>query len=258
MNDPPRLRDRAHNPLISEMLSAAGHEQPRRRAMRSTLLAAATAAGVVGGQATAGAAIAGTTAASLTKLAVKWTLLSAVVVGGGVAGVERSGVLDAGGAAATAASVSIDRRVRERPARSPARIEPPARVEDAEVLPEAAATEPVPQPSLPAPASTSPAEKARRTTQVQGEQLEHEVALLDRARRALNQGLYADVDRITERYLAEYPRGKLEQEARYLKMQAARLQGDRERATAEANVLLQLNPTGPHAKAARQVRAGRE
>src|SRR5262245_31952346 len=93
MTDFPRLRDQSQNPLISEMLSAAGREEPRPRAMRNTLVAAATVASVVGGQATAGAAVGGAAAASLTKLAVKWTLLSVVVVGGGVAGVESSGIL---------------------------------------------------------------------------------------------------------------------------------------------------------------------
>lgn len=262
MNDPPRLRDQSHNPLISEMLSAAGRQEPRRRAVHSTLLAAATAASVVGGQATAGAAIAGTTAVSLTKLAVKWTLLSAVVVGGGVAGVESSGVLSERRVATVAVSAGVDRgasagvdrganaNVDRGASRSAARVEPPVRVENGAAFPAVVASETTPSPS---PVSASLPEKVRQPVQVQHERLEHELDLLDRARRALNQGRYAEVDRIAERYLADYPRGTLEQEARYLRMQAARQRGDRARAEAEANALLELNPNGPHAKAAREV-----
>lgn len=254
MNDPPRLRDQSHNPLIHEMLSAAGRQEPPRRAMQSTLLAAATAASVMGGQATAGAAVVGTTAASLTKLAAKWTLLSAVVVGGGVAGVETSGVLE-------------DRRV--------ATV---ARASASAAAPQSAVPPPglgVPSPGLPAPvpageenvasfpevapppraAAAARPLKAQAPVEQRSAQLEGEVALLDQARRALNQGRYGDVRRLCERYLTEYPSGKLEQEARYLKMQAARRQGDVARAQSEARALLELNPQGPHAKAAREVYA---
>lgn len=257
MNDPPRLRDHSHNPLISEMLSAAGRQEPRRRAVHSTLLAAATAASVVGGQATAGAAIAGTTAASLAKLAVKWTLLSAVVVGGGVVGVESSGVLRERGVATVAAGASVDRdaSLPARPTRVAARTEPPAPAQSVAAFPDAVPPETMPSP---APVSARVPEAARQRTPAQGERLEQEVALLDRARWALNQGRFAEVDGITKRYLADYPRGRLEQEARYLKMEAARQRGDRARAEAEANALLELNPNGPHAKAAREIQIASE
>ncbi len=269
MNDPPRLRDRSHNPLISEMLSAAGRELPRRRALNSTLLAAATAASVVGGQATAGAAIAGTTAASLAKLAVKWTLLSAVVVGGGVAGVESSGVLRERGVATVAAGATINHGVSVpgKHARSAARSEPPAGTEHVVAFPDALPPETAPSPPpvsapgpSPPPVSAPGPARTRQSTSwpVQGERIEQELALLDHARRALNQGRYADVDGITARYLADYPRGRLEQEARYLNMQAARHRGDSARAEAEAKALLELNPNGPHAKAAREVQAAVE
>jgi hypothetical protein len=88
---------------------------------------------------------------------------------------------------------------------------------------------------------------------VRSERLEREVALLDEARNALSQERYADVRRISDRYLADYPGGTLEQEARYMKMQAARHLGDRTRARSEARALLELNPNGPHAKAAREL-----
>lgn len=254
MNDPPRLRDQSQNPLISQMLSAAGRQEPQRRAVHNTLLAAAAVASVVGGQATAGAAIAGASAASLTKLAVKWTLLSAVVVGGGVAGVEQSGVLSDRGVA----TVAVSNASGSGPSRSLRGARPaaraPAREESVAAFPETVAPEPTP----PLPASAPLSQKARQPTRVRSEQLEREVALLDLARSALNQGRYGDVRRISESYLAEYPNGRLEQEARYLRMQAARSQGDGERAEAEARALLELNPNGPHAKAAREVQAADE
>lgn len=252
MNDPPRLRDQSHNPLIHEMLSAAGRQEPPRRAMQSTLLAAATAAGVMGGQATAGAAIAGTTAASLTKLAAKWTLLSAVVVGGGVAGVETSGVLEdrnvANVAGASASAAAPQSAVSPRRLGAPGPVLPapvPASEESVAAFPEVA------PPSQAVVAARPP--KAQPPVELRREQLEGEVALLDQARRALNQGRYGDVRRLSERYLTEYPGGRLEQEARYLRMQAARQQGDVARAQSEARALLALNPQGPHAKAAREV-----
>ena len=264
MNDPPRLRDQSNNPLISEMLSAAGRQEPPRRAMRSTLLAAATAASVVGGQATAGAAVASTTALSLTKLAVKWTLLSVVVVGGGVAGVESSGLLDDRGVAGVTAGragaergagaernaagakrgVSPSVGAQQQPAQAPARAESGA------AFPDAVAPEPA---RWPPSASVPLRPKALPPTQVRSERLEREVALLDEARNALSQERYADVRRISDRYLAAYPGGTLEQEARYMKMQAARHLGDRARAQSEARALLELNPNGPHAKAAREL-----
>ena len=75
----------------------------------------------------------------------------------------------------------------------------------------------------------------------------------NQARSALGQKRYADVRRISDQYLAEYPGGTLEQEARYMKMQAARHLGDFARARSEARALLELNPNGPHAKAAREL-----
>jgi hypothetical protein len=45
----------------------------------------------------------------------------------------------------------------------------------------------------------------------------------------------------------------MEQEARYLIMQAAKELGDAQRAEQEALRLIELNPAGPHAKAAAEL-----
>lgn len=254
MNDPPRLRDQSNNPLISEMLSAAERQEPGRRAVHSTLLAAAAAASVVGGQATAGAAVVGTTGLALTKLAVKWTLLSALAVGGGVAGIESSGVLRDEGVTGRSGAAHGDSRTRQ-PA--PARARAPSKVDNVAAFPEVVAPEPAP-PALALPVTAQMGQKPLQPIPIRPEQLEREVALLDEARSALGQERYADVRRISERYLRDYPSGRLEQEARYLRMQAAHSEGDRARAEAEARALLELNPNGPHAKAAREVYAENE
>jgi tetratricopeptide (TPR) repeat protein len=85
------------------------------------------------------------------------------------------------------------------------------------------------------------------------EQLALEVALLDDGRLALARGEFARTANLAERYLATYPSGRLEQEARYLRMQAERALGNQRDAERDARRLLELNPNGPHARAARKV-----
>ena len=244
MNDPPRLLDQTNDPLTLQMLSAARQQQPRRRSLNSTLLAVGAAASVVGGHATAGAAASSVAAASLVKLAATWTLLGVVVVGGGVAGAEASGLLapPAPGPRAPVNATGEGPKARPQP-----RLAPP------ELL-SVPHSEPVLEQN-PTHVSSPASSAASRRALAPGHQehLDQEVALLDRAWGALGRGQFDETRGISERYLVAYPHGRLEQEARYLKMQAARRLGHGAEAQAEAARLLELNPSGPHAKAAHEV-----
>jgi hypothetical protein len=85
------------------------------------------------------------------------------------------------------------------------------------------------------------------------EQLEQEVALLDRAAQALNVHEFEQALALTDQYLTQFVSGRLEPEARYLKMQAQRGMGDRSGASDEARRLLQVSPDSPHARTAREL-----
>ena len=108
-------------------------------------------------------------------------------------------------------------------------------------------------------APEAPAAEARRAAaphaakKPAAEYLDREVALLDEARRALARSDFATVLTLSSRYLAAYPSGRLEPEARYLKMRALRELGELSNAKNEARLLLELNPEGPHAAAARDI-----
>ena len=79
------------------------------------------------------------------------------------------------------------------------------------------------------------------------------MALLDRASQALNNHEFERALALADQYLTRFASGRLEPEARYLKMQAQRGMGDRSGAADEARRLLQVSPEGPHARAAREI-----
>lgn len=252
MSDPPRLLDATDNALIAEMLSAAREQAPRASSVKSTLLAVGSVVSVMGAQASASAAAGasgGLALVSLGKLAVKWTVLGVVVVGGGVASVEVAPML-------------LEQRVR--------------RAEQAQQGMAAGAEQAVRQATkhddLPQPEHTEAVVLERKTASridlsttrlasdanTPQEHLKREVALLDEARRALSDGRFQTALMLSTRYLQAYPSGRLEQEARYLKMRAQRELGDAEAARREAERLLELNPLGPHAEAARDVAGAKD
>jgi hypothetical protein len=236
MADPPRLQDDTDDLLIVEMLAAARSETPHTRTFNKTFLAVGSAAGLMGGQATAGAA-SSFASASLVKLAAKWMLLSTVVVGGGVTATEVLPRL--------VATPSVETRP------------PPAEHERASA-PVAERTRAVTRGTNPDPVATEPTtDSAALVGQPKHaspeERLAIEVALLDRARLALARGDFDRVASLSAQYLVSYPHGRLEQEARYLEMEAERARGHRREAEREAERLLDLNPSGPHARAAREV-----
>jgi TolA-binding protein len=94
---------------------------------------------------------------------------------------------------------------------------------------------------------------ANRSQASEQEQLAREVAILDAARLALGRSDYDAAARLSASYLTQYPSGRLEPEARYMKMQAEVHGGRLDRARHEARRLLELDPEGPHAEAARGV-----
>ncbi len=238
MSDPPRLEDETLDPLIAEMLTAARGEAPRVRSVDKAILAVTGAAGVLVGQTSAGAAGSVATA-SLVKLAAQWTLLGTVVVGGGVTAVEVAPrVLSRG----TVDTVSA----------------PAPRVQTAgsrEAEPQGAAAthaERVAPPEGPTAKNGTQAKSPTASSPSHEERLAQEVMLLDQGRLALARGNFARALEVTEQYLSAYPGGRLEQEARYLRMQAERALGNEREAEREARRLLELNPNGPHARAARK------
>jgi TolA-binding protein len=174
------------------------------------------------------------------QLAAKWTLLSTVVVGGGVTAIEVA-----------------PRVLSEDAVESVA--EPTRATRDANALRERSAShsatnaEQAPSEQHAIEQSDTQAVMAPTNNPSPQEQLALEVALLDDGRLALARGEFARTANLAERYLATYPSGRLEQEARYLRMQAERALGNQRDAERDARRLLELNPNGPHARAARKV-----
>jgi hypothetical protein len=220
-------------------LSGARHEAPRPKVLSRTLLAVTSAAGLLSGHTTAGAA-GGTAAVSLVKLAATWTVVSAVVVGGGVAAVEVVPPLVTQPAAVErpaghgARQPALEARA---PVANPQRHEPVFDLRDEVVS---------------APAGSVGGAGVRGPS-ARPERLAAEVALLDRARQALVSGNTELTRRLAGEYLARYPGGRLEQEARLLKMNAASEAGESVAARREAEQLLERHPDSPHARAAREV-----
>ena len=272
MSGPRRLLDETDDEFVVGLLRAAQKQAPRRSSVNKTLLALGTSASVLGGHA-AGAAAAGAAggtgssalAAPLVKLAVKWTLLGGVAMGTAVTVVDLKPGADTH-ASETTLAPSTSVRVHETPKRRspPARPVPSAQPESVAAVDTAVPVEqravPVEQPAVigrseiaasPRHPSVASPRHPRVAPQAR-EQLAQEVALLDRAARALNDHEFEQALALTDQYLTRFVSGRLEPEARYLKMQAQRGMGDRSGASDEASRLLRVSPDGPHARAARE------
>lgn len=293
MSEPPRLLDNTNDEFVAGLLRAAQKQAPRRSSVNKTLLAIGTSASVLGGHATAGAAATGAKvlAAPLLKLAAKWTLLGSLAVGTAVTVVELGPSADThasgttlashtGGAAqrlpSLARGIPQGRSLPPRPVPSAEGAVVEATAVDDSAAPTIAASEDLPRATPVAqgtllqgavPVRQRPAEQRaaavqqrevpeRRPVAAQApprEQLEQEVALLDRASHALNNHEFEQAAALADQYLTQFVSGRLEPEARYLKMQAQRGMGDRSGASDEARRLLQVSPNGPHARAAREM-----
>lgn len=295
MSEPPRLLDNTNDEFVAGLLRAAQKQAPRRSSVNKTLLAIGTSASVLGGHATAGAAATGASAlaAPLLKLAAKWTLLSSLAVGTAVTVVELGPSADTHTSGTTPTShtsgapqrlpslargIPQVRSLPPRPIPSAEGAVVEATAVDNSAAPTIAASEdfsratPVAQGTLlqgAVPVRQRPAEHRaaavqqrevpeRRPVAAQApprEQLEQEVALLDRASHALNNHEFEQAAALADQYLTQFVSGRLEPEARYLKMQAQRGMGDRAGASDEAGRLLQVSPNGPHARAAREMQS---
>jgi len=83
--------------------------------------------------------------------------------------------------------------------------------------------------------------------------LVEEVAVIDEARQALANARGADALRVLDRYQRDYPRGRLGQEAGYLRMQALVLTGNRAAAQQLAEQFLRASPNSPLAPRIREL-----
>lgn len=255
MTHVPRRLDTGDDQLIASMFSAARQQRPSARSRHKTLLAIGAGAGMLGGHATANAASA--LVAPLLKLAVKWTLLGGLVVGVGATAVELQATRFEPVASIAPSAVAVSGVPRgAEPALAPVRTESPA-----------AESAPAPAPLLhtrrsletdrPAVAARARAlASTRPPPQATVEQLEREVALLDRAREALARRDFGGAAKLADQYLTAFGSGRLEPEARYLKMQAERGLGDLAAARSEAARLIEVNPDGPHVRTAEAVQSG--
>lgn len=270
MKEPLRLVEDSDDEFVVQMFKAARRQAPSATSMQKTLLAVGSSASLLAGYSTASA---GMTWLSLGKLATKWTLLSGVVVMSGAASVELVS------RAETPATRADLREQRTMPAglrgprmttpaipTAPATNEPETSVSAsgattttaAEVPPTtrtAAGTLNVPagperQQTLRRASGARPAPSPERSDGT----LADEVLTLDAARQALAMGNLSQALSAADEYLQRFPEGQLEPEARYLKMRAQQALGNQASASAEARRLLELTPTGPHARAAKAQR----
>ncbi|WP_437602503.1 hypothetical protein WMF28_12890 [Sorangium sp. So ce590] len=191
-----------------------------------------------GGVAGTGGVVAGAVAA--LKLAGMGGLLSAFGIGA-VAGIISLGVAEWTSVDAPAPAPA--NQAQKAPgAPSPLAAPPasgPARTEPAPVPEERAAEEP-PPPAATAAGSPRARERSART-------LASELALLDKARRALRSGDTAAALALLARHAREFADPQLADEAAVIRVEALASKGDRAGANAAARRFLQEHPGSPHA-----------
>lgn len=263
MTDPERFLDHPPSELGALLLRAGTEEGPSPRSLQRTLSAlgvgvtalgaagSASALGAAAGTAgTAGIGSAGAAAAAGVKVAgslgavvlAKWAgvgVASGIAVALAVHGVSRSEA-SAPVAAVTSAQVAAA---------------PSAEVVVAPPAPRGAAVEAVVTPPVAAVASEA---KPSRAVVVEEERapLAAEVAFVDRGRASYQRGDLFGADRALSGYEREFAEPRLLPEVLYLRMEIAARRGERARAVALAERILQQHARSPHVARARAVARG--
>jgi hypothetical protein len=269
MTELKRWLDEAPSDDIRALLAAAREENAPPRLLRRTLVALGTTSATAAAGASGASAASGAAKLGMLAIVLKWGgagLVSGTLVAGAVAGVTRVAAMhDASRARTHAAS--------ERPASPqtnptpelprtdaagtantamapdavPAPPSGPSQTNVAAVLPTSAPAMPLP------PATPSTAAVALRSASSvpvpppadSGPATAREVALVDAARTALRRGDGNTASSLLRDYEQRFVPAHLEPEVLYLRMQAAKTQGDREAARNAAARIVSQFPQSP-------------
>jgi len=248
MNEPRRLRDEASSELLRAMIDAAREEEPSEAAIEEALSAIGSAP--LGADALTGAAEAQAVAQKAAQLGAAGHGATASLL------LKWAGIGLAAGLGAAQLTEGLPFVDREPPA---VVVEAPAPLR-AEPRPEA--NEPPPAlelkapPAKEAPRAVEAVRKAKQAPKSAAGRLAHEVAALDRARKALAKRDPRRTLVALDRYEREHRRGELLPEALLLRAEALAEMGDREAAARVARRLVGLQPNGPHAARAQALIRG--
>jgi len=247
MNEPRRLRDEASSELLRAMIDAAREEEPSEAAIEQALSAIGSAP--LGADALTGAAEAQALAQKAAQLGAAGHGATAGLL------LKWAGIGLAAGLGAAQLTEGLPFIDRE----PPAVVEAPTPLR-AEPRPEA--NEPPPAlelkapPAKEAPRAVEAVRKAKQAPKSAAGRLAHEVAALDRARKALAKRDPRRTLVALDRYEREHRRGELLPEALLLRAEALAEMGDREAAARVARRLVGLQPNGPHAARAQALIRG--
>jgi hypothetical protein len=264
MNDPERLIDERANDFTGELLRAVHRDAPSPHARERTLVALGIGGGLTGvsasvaSAASAGALAKGATATTVV-LVVKWAGIgattAAIVLGGAREIPKHLGKAnEAPSIAVKAAEVSPPPPVpalRREPVRELATSEPQALDAPRVLQPQALDAPRVLQAPPPIVRDRDPAAAppALATSSPRSEQdLAQELALLDRAGRAIAERDVAGALFLLDTYQAKFPQGTMEPEAVVLRIEALRAGNQKAAARRLAQDFLTSHPKSPHTK----------
>ena len=253
MNDPERLIEVRANDFTGELLCAVRSDAPSPHARERTLVALGIGGGLTGASASvasaasAGALAKGATATTVV-LVVKWAGIgattAAIVLGGAREIPKHLGKAnEAPSIAVKAAEVAPPPPVpalRREPVRELATSEPQA-LDAPRVL---QAPPPIVRDRAPVAAPPALATSSPRSEQ----DLAQELALLDRAGRAIAERDVAGALFLLDTYQAKFPQGTMEPEAVVLRIEALRAGNQKAAARRLAQDFLTSHPKSPHTK----------
>jgi TolA-binding protein len=226
MTDPVRLLASADaTDLEKQLLGSWSDERPAPAARDKTLAVLGLAGGAAAGAATAGGSIAPKAIATGWLAVAKWLAVGVVAVGAAAAGI---GVAHRLGRHAGA------------PAATPSAPAPVVAV------PAARATAAPPGTVIELPAAPAVRHAPARTVTAAPSSIGRQVAALDRARAALDQGDAPRAGRLVDEYEAAYPAGEFRQEADVLRIEALVREGKSEDAARAGRRFLATYPQSPH------------
>jgi hypothetical protein len=263
MKEMRRLTGASPNPVTRSLLRAGRADAPSEDGRRRAAVAMGIAGGIAMSSTTAAATGGATGAAAVSKWVgtgafVKWTTaaIAGAVLAGGAVAVEVTREHDEALPSASARSVPALAAAPSIAHRQPTHAPAPAAVEvpsaPAEVVPSATA---VPDPPLPSHGRPVAPHPSRDGSTDASRALGRELALLDGARVALQEGRPRGALAELDDYARAFPRGALAEEARVLRIEALAESGERAAAVREAQNLLARDPDSPHAARVRGVLA---
>jgi hypothetical protein len=247
MNEPRRLSEIGADDFEQDLLRSARGDGPRPAALRRTLATLGVGVSLPLGVASVAEGAVVVPIKLGTVALTKWLATGMAL-----------GVATAGGAKLTERAWEPARPavvVTAKPTPAPraaqsARIASTIGVETARVTEQAEVTESAPAVAVPAPNANGASAPVATASS-----LPEEVRSLDAARSALAEGDARGALALLRRYDARFGTGALSPEARVLEVKALLAAGERTRAVATANRIIELDPKSPHAEAVRTLLA---